>query len=1408
MENNRFPKRLKKIEEKIIYFPSFSEKCSSQSKVYCKKKIKDLCNNATGHFFLKTDKDNTFDLKYKSDTYENTINNKVINININYNQKTNSKKRNTCIQKPKTSINEDIINYNNKQNNTSKYFYYKNLTTKRDNNISNNIFETEECYDFLFPQNSLESNEEYTYPFKRIMGSNNEILKLIQNNDINNKKKGYSLLNEFICDVNQKSIITENFDIFFMFLFDCFKENNIIKEILICIVSLLEIMNNSKNNTDQKYMIIILSNLNEKIFDESLKNIYLQILELLYDIYTFQNVFDILLNEILLKTKKIWLLKEYANYYKNLFESKSEILKNLNFKYFIEFLIKISSTNNADLRALAIKLIIIINKYLEHDQKEILKNKINKSIFKIIDNEINNNHCNILTENKKNFRNNINEVIKDLIDQLLSSVDKNEKVILLNKIIDLIKQNNNISAENIKNLFDIIINNIDNAEINNQIFNLLNQLIKLKSIEIEEYYKKIITLILEQLTVNSLKNKIIEIFENFIRYLGFEKICLSLYEFLNSNQCNENIKLEIINIILNNIRYIKNDNSESFFIIITNILLLYLQDNNQIIREHTKKIILDLSKIISRLNYLNEIQKMNITKNQKFLLIKQIDEIFNKKSRIIKYIKSFNSNKNDENTLINCSSRISHKNNLSMANNNTTPDNSKEISLYTKNFNTSSPRIINKFPSSSSLSPCLKKKLTFQKTKLLENNNCDITYSQTNLYNKINNKIYNKIYRQFNIPNIFLENYKLNKKDKENRVLNDINNNFNLETFDYNNIYIKEINQLASQIFNNNFLSKFFNTNVKYVLLSISELNQILEYENRSFEKITDNLDVILKMLVAIISLNKNNNTLVKGFLNFAYTLINKSKNQKYFFTEIEINILLNLFCDNLVNEDKIIIETASNLIWFLGNSTEKLKIYEQLIHLYSFKSSKIKIQIINILVKISDDLEFENFNAKVIKELFDMYFDNDCNIGNNNGILKLLKNMYMKNENYFMKNIKYLSNEQRKKLSQNLINSNNSRGHKKDNESDIIFDNKIIEIEIDNKNLSIDNTNYVTKDKNSKLSIITPPVENSFNINKINQDHNSNNFFIKTEEGLKDAFEILNNYNISDSNQKELLDIILQIYDYSLFNYGSNNSIVDKNIDNVITFLVKILEKQYKNNFKDNYKIIKYIVNILYKFFNNSLASNISNDNIKHLYIFIISFILNEDLENKEYINIKNKINKILVNLLDCLNISQNICVLLEIIKIYKKNNPKLSEHAIRCLVILNKKIKSKSNEIQFKNIFNEINSTLSYFESNEKNMKNKNRIDQITEITIKNTIKEIIKITNDRYLIDYIKCNGNKNVNKLIKEELKIVSVKKKSKKNKVIVERNTDNSKTDKNNNVYRSFEIIQKKWSQIQNEEKSK
>ena len=64
MENNRFPKRLKKIEEKIIYFPSFSEKCSSQSKVYCKKKIKDLCNNATGHFFLKTDKDNTFDLKY------------------------------------------------------------------------------------------------------------------------------------------------------------------------------------------------------------------------------------------------------------------------------------------------------------------------------------------------------------------------------------------------------------------------------------------------------------------------------------------------------------------------------------------------------------------------------------------------------------------------------------------------------------------------------------------------------------------------------------------------------------------------------------------------------------------------------------------------------------------------------------------------------------------------------------------------------------------------------------------------------------------------------------------------------------------------------------------------------------------------------------------------------------------------------------------------------------------------------------------------------------------------------------------------------------------------------------------------------------------------------------------------
>ena len=255
--------------------------------------------------------------------------------------------------------------------------------------------------------------------------------------------------------------------------------------------------------------------------------------------------------------------------------------------------------------------------------------------------------------------------------------------------------------------------------------------------------------------------------------------------------------------------------------------------------------------------------------------------------------------------------------------------------------------------------------------------------------------------------------------------------------------------------------------------------------------KLIDNLDLILKVIASKIY-NNQTASLIKTYFIFADTLINIYKIRKYIFNDTEINILLNTFVDKLTNSNIILKETACNLIWFLNDQIEPSKTFITLIYLYQYKNAKIKSEMIDIIIKIFDNSDFNIhvFN-KILKNLIREYLDADFNTKKK--ILFLLQNIYNIIGNEFWKYTRFLSSKDRDELENNLeIEENNdmndeqkdsSREYEMEDFSGSGFgeeelignnnlnkkDNNIIDINPDDMKLHIkDNNDINTKKLNS----------------------------------------------------------------------------------------------------------------------------------------------------------------------------------------------------------------------------------------------------------------------------------------------------------------------------------------------------
>ena len=710
---------------------------------------------------------------------------------------------------------------------------------------------------------------------------------------------------------------------------------------------------------------------------------------------------------------------------------------------------------------------------------------------------------------------------------------------------------------------------------------------------------------------------------------------------------------------------------------------------------------------------------------------------------------------------------------------------------------------------------------------------------------------------------LFLPNYKIKKGLKEKRYEKDKKNNLysELQNFDY----LPKIQEYFKNIFTNDFIIKFFSNDLRWINSSISQLKIYLDESlnlnsEENFNKLIDNLDLILKVIASKI-FNNQTASLIKTYFIFADTLINIYKIRKYTFNDTEINILLNTFVDKLTNSNLILKETAGNLIWFLNDQIEPAKTFITLIHLYQYKNAKLKTEMIDIIIKLYENSDFDIYIVtKVLKILIREYLEADFN--SKKKFLYLLQNIYNMIGNEFWKYTIFLSSKDRDELENNLeLEGNNdinyeqkdsSREYEIDDFSGSGFgeyelidnnnnlkkkenDNKIIDINTDDMKLHIkvDNENNNAKKLNSKKNHIFPRsiTDNTKSLQKNEEetttqviDKNnymtniptkkiiSENIYKNNEDSTSNCIsqnELNEALNMLTNPEEDLVEAIIQIHLIAYRNYMQNKKILNQNKDKIISSFAEILTKLFSLE-PLRIKIIKYYILVLCKLCNiKEFIYNIQLDTQKNLIILVLSNILRENLntlgDNGEGTIILKSLNSIITHIIEYCDITKNIQIIIDLEKKFRKDKPKLAEYSARCLIIITQNVKNLQSELNYNIIFGKINEILEDFLKEDSELQPKEKTDQTILITLRNLINEITKAELENILDEYNKwikesnIINEKHILNWIKESLNRININKNISTNSA---NNDDDGEHIIIGNKRKSLNEIKKKYKELQ------
>ena len=466
-----------------------------------------------------------------------------------------------------------------------------------------------------------------------------EIENLLENKKWEEKKLGLIKLNEYI-EKSSESEISQNLDTFIIYIkykLNNFKETNfnIIKEGIRCFCSIFSKIKRT-DEPNKKYVEIILNGLYEKIAEPKLKDIYIELLDLLMVSYSEKIIVDTLLS-LLENCKKIILLKDYAEFIGKIIEDK--LFKvDLNVKGIIDFLVNLANNSNPQLRNISSKVICHLYKYIGSDLKLLIKNikeSTLKNIYKEFDkideeNSVTQNNNNNDLNNNKNIKNvnkdKINLIKNDLIKpvdisklippKLLKEIDKGkwqEKKDGIDYIIKVIENGNKkILPDGLKNLFDLIQEKLSDA--NKNFVRIIVQLLSLLIVSLGENIKIFSKNFIKPLLLNlsdknqSLREDCVQCINRLIENQNFEIIANFLPQVTDIE--NSDMRNEILNLLISNINSLLTDNySESFFKELTKALINFLQDKSSKIKNKTEEFMIKFKTKLKKENYLKEIDK-------------------------------------------------------------------------------------------------------------------------------------------------------------------------------------------------------------------------------------------------------------------------------------------------------------------------------------------------------------------------------------------------------------------------------------------------------------------------------------------------------------------------------------------------------------------------------------------------------------------------------------------------------------------------------------------------------------------------------------------------------------------------------------------------------------------------------
>ena len=467
-----------------------------------------------------------------------------------------------------------------------------------------------------------------------IMNGKNKIINLLNNNKWEEKKEGFFLLNEFFLSSLNKDKIINNFEIFFNYIQSIlknFKESNyiILKEGLECIYSLLRIIKNNKSEylINKKYIKILITELYEKIIENKLKNIYIKLINIAMNFYNPNEIINFLI-QIIIKSNKISLLKEYSLFLKNYLNSNENNIKLLNIKDIIDFSIKIGNNNSQELRKLSTDIILFLYNYIDDEYMLYIKNNIKKSIYLTIEQKIKQNNKEKNLKSKVNSLNiglnekinnneipfdnkNNNAIKKEIICKKRIDISKyitplllkyinlgkwNEKKEAIDYIHKILNENNNyILINGLQDLINLVTEKLidSNKNLVKLIIDLLSHLIESLGEQLKPFTINIITNLLSNLSDknNILRNECVTCINKWISFnQNFEIVFTLIPSFLLND--NFEMRNEILNILIININIIKKYN---YYINhcsdIINSLLYCLQDKSSYIRNNTEQFI-------------------------------------------------------------------------------------------------------------------------------------------------------------------------------------------------------------------------------------------------------------------------------------------------------------------------------------------------------------------------------------------------------------------------------------------------------------------------------------------------------------------------------------------------------------------------------------------------------------------------------------------------------------------------------------------------------------------------------------------------------------------------------------------------------------------------------------------------